>query len=79
MGHTCIQVIYDEHSSISAILKSLRMMIRRGPQDEPEIFFDVMRAMLFYIDEEIIGPSCLLHRGKSNIRLENPQCARTVL
>jgi hemerythrin-like domain-containing protein len=51
MGHACIQVIYDEHSSISAILKSLRMMIRRGPQNEPEIFFDVMRAMLFYIDE----------------------------
>jgi hemerythrin-like domain-containing protein len=51
MGHTCIQVIYEEHSSITAILKSLRMMIRRGPQDEPEIFFDVLRAMLFYIDE----------------------------
>ncbi len=51
MGHTCIRVIYEEHSSITAILKSLRMMIRRGPQDEPEIFFDVLRAMLFYIDE----------------------------
>jgi hemerythrin-like domain-containing protein len=26
-------------------------MLNRGPKDEPEIFFDVLRAMLFYIDE----------------------------
>ena len=45
MGHTCIQAIYEEHSSISAILKSLRMMIKRGPLNEPELFFDILRAI----------------------------------
>ena len=27
------------------------MMVERGPGDNPEKFFDVLRAMLFYIDE----------------------------
>ena len=27
------------------------MMLKRGHQNSPEAFFDVMRAMLFYIDE----------------------------
>lgn len=33
------------------MLHSLRMMVKRGPGNEPESFFDVLRAMLFYIDE----------------------------
>ena len=33
------------------MLKSLRMMIQRGLDNEPLKFFDVMRAMIFYIDE----------------------------
>jgi hemerythrin-like domain-containing protein len=33
------------------MLQSLRMMVKQGPGKEPENFFDVLRAMLFYIDE----------------------------
>jgi hypothetical protein len=33
------------------MLQSLLMMIKRGPLDAPELFFDILRAMLFYIDE----------------------------
>ena len=33
------------------MLHSLRLLLDRGPGDEPAAFFDVMRAMLFYIDE----------------------------
>lgn len=33
------------------MLRSLSMMLKRGPGDKPEVFFDVLRAMLFYIDE----------------------------
>lgn len=33
------------------MLQSMRMMVDRGPKDHPEQFFDVLRAMLFYIDE----------------------------
>lgn len=29
----------------------MRMLMERGPGDHPEQFFDVLRAMLFYIDE----------------------------
>jgi hemerythrin-like domain-containing protein len=39
-------------------------MLKRGPGDEPERFFDVMRAMLFYIDE---FPERLHHPKESQI------------
>lgn len=40
-----------EHRTLAAVLQSLRLMLKRGPGDAPEQFFDVVRAMLFYIDE----------------------------
>lgn len=46
-----LHTLRDEHRSLSAMLLSLRQMIQRGPEDEPNGFFDVARAMLFYIDE----------------------------
>lgn len=46
-----LQIIRDEHSSLAAILRSVEQMIKRGPGEQPEQFFDVVRAMLFYIDE----------------------------
>ena len=51
MQRSSLKVIKDEHASLAAMLQSMRMMIQRGPQDHPEQFFDVLRAMLFYIDE----------------------------
>lgn len=51
MPHLSLQVIHDEHTALAGLLKSLTMMIERGPGDDPEGFFDVLRAMLFYIDE----------------------------
>lgn len=51
MQHLSMQIIHDEHNALAALLKSLTMMIERGPEDDPEDFFDVLRAMLFYIDE----------------------------
>ncbi len=54
MTHDAVRVIRDEHAGLSAMLKSLSHMVRVGP-DAPEIggrerYFDVLRAMLFYID-----------------------------
>ena len=51
MSHESIQIIHDEHAALAAMLQSLRMMVKRGPGKEPENFFSVLRAMLFYIDE----------------------------
>lgn len=46
-----IQVIRDEHAAVAAVLRSIGPLLQKGPGDEPERFFDVLRAMLFYIDE----------------------------
>ena len=51
MPHATLQTIRDEHAALAAVLRSLVLMIDRGPGDAPERFFDVLRAMLFYIDE----------------------------
>ena len=64
--HTSLDTIRDEHSALAAILRSLRMMGERGPRDEPQGFFDVMRAMLFYIDE---FPERLHHPKESDLSL----------
>ena len=64
MKHTSLQIIRDEHASLAAMLQSMRMMVDRGPADNAENFFDVMRAMLFYIDE---FPERLHHPKESNL------------
>jgi hemerythrin-like domain-containing protein len=51
MSPTSLRAIREEHASLAAVLQSLRLMLDRGPGDDPAAFFDVMRAMLFYIDE----------------------------
>lgn len=51
MPRLALQIIRDEHTAVAAVLRSLTMMVERGPGDEPERYFDVLRAMLFYIDE----------------------------
>ena len=51
LSHISIQIIKEEHASLTAMLQSMLMMIRRGPLNEPGLFFDVLRSMLFYIDE----------------------------
>lgn len=51
MIHSSLRIIKEEHASLAAMLRSLSMMIKRGPGDKPDVFFDVLRAMLFYIDE----------------------------
>lgn len=64
MIHPAAQIIRDEHAALAAMLRSMRMLIAGGPQDEPERFFDVLRAMLFYIDE---FPERLHHPKESHL------------
>ena len=55
MNHSALRVIRDEHASLAAMLKSMLQMLQRGPDagetHTRERYFDVLRAMLFYIDE----------------------------
>ena len=71
MKQSSLQIIKDEHAALRAMLQSLTMMLDRGPGDEPENFFDVVRAMLFYIDE---FPEKLHHPKESNLLF--PRVAR---
>ncbi len=48
---SAFQILRDEHAALSTMLRSMSRLIDHGPGDEPERFFDVLRAMLFYIDE----------------------------
>ena len=71
MTHPSIRIIRDEHMALAAMLRSLGMMLDRGPSQEPEVFFDVVRAMLFYIDE---FPEKRHHPKESNLLF--PRVAR---
>lgn len=59
-----LQIIRDEHASLAAMLQSMRMLVERGPDESRKNFFDVLRAMLFYIDE---FPERLHHPKESNL------------
>lgn len=64
MKHTSLQIIRDEHSSLGAMLRSMLLMVERGYGDDPQQFFDLLRSMLFYIDE---FPERLHHPKESNL------------
>ena len=51
MVTSSIQIIHDEHTTLVSMLRSIGMMVDSGPGSKPQAYFDVMRAMLFYIDE----------------------------
>jgi hemerythrin-like domain-containing protein len=58
-----LQIIRAEHNALAAMLRSLAMMIERGPDAEPARYFEVLRSMLFYVDE---FPERLHHPKESN-------------
>jgi hemerythrin-like domain-containing protein len=72
MPGTALQIIRDEHTAVAAVLRSLEQMVERGPGDAPERYFDVLRAMLFYIDE---FPERLHHPNESDVLF--PKLARS--
>jgi hemerythrin-like domain-containing protein len=74
MPKAALQIIRDEHAAVAAVLRSLLAMMEAGPGDEPERFFDILRAMLFYIDE---FPERLHHPKESDLLF--PKVAREAL
>lgn len=72
MRRDALRTVRDEHARLSAMLRSMLAMIARGPEaDGPERFFDVLRAMLFYIGE---FPEKLHHPKESDLLF--PRVAR---
>ena len=59
-----LHIIRDEHASLAAMLQSMCQMVAIGPEQGRRDFFDVLRAMLFYIDE---FPERLHHPKESNL------------
>lgn len=51
MSTDAIDIIRQEHMAVSAMLRSLGMLVERGPGASAERFFSTVRSMLFYMDE----------------------------
>lgn len=64
MKKQSLHIIRDEHASLAAMLQAMMQLLERGPAQDAQNFFDVMRAMLFYIDE---FPERLHHPKESNL------------
>ena len=64
MDPIALRVIHQEHQALSAMLRSLTMMIVHARDNREPPRFDVLRAMLFYIDE---FPERLHHPKETNL------------
>lgn len=64
MSHESLRVIREEHAALAAMLRSLMMMVERGPKRDTVTYFSVLRAMLFYVDE---FPEKRHHRKESEL------------
>lgn len=51
MSHPALNIIRDEHGALSAMLRSLSMLLAEHRRHGSLPDFSVLRAMLFYVDE----------------------------
>ena len=63
-AHPTLQIIRDEHAALSAVLRSLMLLIAEERRKQLPIAYEVVRAMLFYIDE---FPERLHHPKESEL------------
>lgn len=59
-----LDVIHDEHQALSAMLRSLLMLLTHSRREGTPPDFSVLRAMLFYVDE---FPERLHHTKESQL------------
>jgi hemerythrin-like domain-containing protein len=64
MEHPSLKIIHDEHAALAAMLRSLSMLLSEHRRHGTLPEFDVLRAMLFYIDE---FPGKLHHTKESDV------------
>ncbi len=64
MRHTTIDVIHEEHQALAAMLRSLGLLLSQARRENRAPDFDVLRAMLLYVDE---FPERLHHRKETDL------------
>ena len=64
MRHLALDVIRDEHQALAAMLRSLSMLLAQARREDTLPDFEVVRAMLLYIDE---FPERLHHTKESQL------------
>jgi hemerythrin-like domain-containing protein len=77
MSRTAIRIIHEEHRALAAMLHTLKLLSERMREGTNLPNFDLMRAILFYIDE---FPERLHHAKESSVlfpklRQRAPQAA----
>ncbi len=80
MTQTALRVIRDEHAALSAMLSSIPLLLAENKRNGTPPSFDVLRAMLFYIDE---FPERLHHRKETELlfpllRQRNADCGEAL-
>ena len=68
--HATIRIIFEEHAALSAMLRSMLMLLAQHRRDKTLSDFAVLRSMLFYVDE---FPDKRHHRTESEVLF--PSCA----
>jgi hemerythrin-like domain-containing protein len=51
MRPQALDIIRDEHQALAAVLRSMKMLLVQATREGKRPPFDVLRAMLFYVDE----------------------------
>jgi hemerythrin-like domain-containing protein len=64
MTHSSLRIIRDEHAALSAMLRSILLLLAQHRQHGTLPDFAVLRAMLFYVDE---FPERLHHAKESQL------------
>lgn len=77
MPPEALKIIHEEHRALAAVLDSLRILSARVASDPAPADFELLRAILFYVDE---FPERRHHRKESEllfprIRARSPQSA----
>ncbi|MDM0014290.1 hemerythrin domain-containing protein [Variovorax sp. J22P168] len=64
MTHATTRIILDEHAALSAMLRSILMLLAEHRRQQSLPDFTALRAMLFYVDQ---FPEQLHHRHESEL------------
>ena len=64
MRHLALDVIRNEHQALAAMLRSMPLLVAQAQREGHAPDFDVLRAMLFYVDE---FPERLHHPKESEL------------